>query len=226
MQDSSRKQEFLDTALNFFSEKGYDNTTVNDIIGKLDASKGAFYHYFKSKEDVLEAVITRHIEAEIAITQKTVEDDCLNAVEKINKILNDVLAHRAFKKDERRKISKMFDHKGNIKLRHKIMENKFKMLCLPYRSTIEQGIREGVFHTIYPEEAAEQIINLVIILNKLIGKLVSEKGEKPDNTAIIKRKTEAYAEAVERILGTKKGSIKLYESVAGQDNKKDYRGDR
>ena len=45
-----RRQEFLDTARELFYSKGYEETSVNDILKKLDLSKGTFYHYFKSKE--------------------------------------------------------------------------------------------------------------------------------------------------------------------------------
>jgi len=47
-----RKQELLDAALQLFYEKGYEKTSVNDIIEKVGVSKGAFYYYFKSKEEV------------------------------------------------------------------------------------------------------------------------------------------------------------------------------
>lgn len=209
MHDSTRKQEFLDAALDLFYVKGYDKTTVNDIIGKLNASKGAFYHYFQSKEDVLEAVTKRYVEPEIRITQEIAKDSRLNAREKMNKIVNDVLAYKAFNMGERQKISQVFEHAGNIQFLHKIVGNKIKMLHLPYLDIIEQGIREGSFTTAFLEEATEQVMYMIIILNKTVIKLASEIGEKPDNIEIIKRKIEAYQVAIEKILGAEKGSINL-----------------
>lgn len=205
MHHSARKQEFLNTALDLFYQKGYDKTTVNDIIGRLNASKGAFYHYFRSKEDVLEAVMKSYVEAEIAITEKIAEDRRLNALEKLNRIINDVLVRKALNIEERQKISKVFEHEGNIKLLRKLVENKFKMLHQPYRVIIDQGIREGVFDTFFPEEAAE----LIIILNSIVTKRASCIEDKSDNIEIFKRKIEAYQDAVERILGAEKGSINL-----------------
>ncbi|MEG0319663.1 MAG: TetR/AcrR family transcriptional regulator, partial [Niameybacter sp.] len=47
----------LDEALNLFIEKGYENTSIQDIINNLGGlSKGAIYHHFKSKEEIFEAV--------------------------------------------------------------------------------------------------------------------------------------------------------------------------
>ena len=52
----------LDVSLKLFLEKGYENTTIQDIIDALgNLSKGAIYHHFKSKEDILEAVCDQRL---------------------------------------------------------------------------------------------------------------------------------------------------------------------
>ena len=52
-----RKQEIIDTANRLFSKKGYSQCSINDILNEIGIAKGTFYHYFRSKEDVLDAVI-------------------------------------------------------------------------------------------------------------------------------------------------------------------------
>ena len=52
-----RRQEILMTAKKLFIKKGYDKTSVNDILKVVDIAKGTFYYYFSSKEEVLEAII-------------------------------------------------------------------------------------------------------------------------------------------------------------------------
>jgi protoporphyrinogen oxidase/AcrR family transcriptional regulator len=55
-----KKREFvLNTALHMFMERGYENVSVDDIIAATNSSKGTFYHYFKSKEDMLSEVSLR-----------------------------------------------------------------------------------------------------------------------------------------------------------------------
>lgn len=54
-----RKNEILDTAEILFEEKGYDKCSVNDILNRIGIAKGTFYHYFKSKEELLDALIER-----------------------------------------------------------------------------------------------------------------------------------------------------------------------
>ena len=53
-------EKILDVAHRLFLEKGYDNTTIQDIVDNLDGlSKGAVYHHFKSKEEIMDAVSDR-----------------------------------------------------------------------------------------------------------------------------------------------------------------------
>ena len=51
----ARKNEIIDTAAALFTDKGYDQCSINDILNSIGIAKGTFYHYFKSKEDVLDA---------------------------------------------------------------------------------------------------------------------------------------------------------------------------
>ena len=52
-----RRQEIIDTARSMFLENGYDKTQVADISKKMDVAAGTVYHYFKSKTEILYAVI-------------------------------------------------------------------------------------------------------------------------------------------------------------------------
>ena len=47
------KNQIMEAAWELFLEKGYEKTTVNDIIKKAGTSKGGFYYYFKAKEELL-----------------------------------------------------------------------------------------------------------------------------------------------------------------------------
>src|SRR5437868_2267160 len=69
-----RAAELLDCAQRLFFENGYENTTVNDIIGAAGVSKGAFYHYFASKEALLEALSLRLARDGLAELQPMLED--------------------------------------------------------------------------------------------------------------------------------------------------------
>ncbi|SNS27980.1 transcriptional regulator, TetR family [Anaerovirgula multivorans] len=211
--ESDVKQALLNTAMELFYKKGYDATSVNAIIEKVGVSKGAFYHYFKSKEEVLEAVVEQHIEKEIEITHDIAANNDLNAIEKLSRLINEVLGYKTLNIKKRLKISSVLQDEGNVKFQRKVVENKFKILHLPYRVIIEQGISEGTFHPFHTEETVEQIMHLIVILNSAVTRLAANIEEKPHNVEIIVQKIEAYGDAIERILGIQRGSINLSEII-------------
>ena len=57
-----RRQAILDTAEALFFQRGYEETSVQDILNAMGLSKGGFYHHFESKMSVLEAVSARRAE--------------------------------------------------------------------------------------------------------------------------------------------------------------------
>ena len=54
--DETLKQRIIDGAWDLLYEKGYANTTINDILKKVNTSKGGFYYYFKKKDDLLNSL--------------------------------------------------------------------------------------------------------------------------------------------------------------------------
>lgn len=81
------EQRILDTATRLFLEKGWEETTVQDIINELgDLTRGAFYHHFKSKDEIIDAVTTRMFSKDGMFETVKKETD-LNGFEKLKKIL-------------------------------------------------------------------------------------------------------------------------------------------
>ena len=75
-----RRQELLDCAQAMFLERGYENASLNDVIAQAGSSKGAFYHYFPSKEALLEALAGRFAQQALAQVQDVLDDPGLDAL--------------------------------------------------------------------------------------------------------------------------------------------------
>ena len=67
-----RRKEILETAERLFLTKGYTKTTVNDILKEIGIAKGTFYHYFKSKEEVMDEIIMRIIKEDVTKAKRIV----------------------------------------------------------------------------------------------------------------------------------------------------------
>ena len=82
-----KRQELLDTAEKLFCLKGYEATSVQDILDALHLSKGGFYHHFASKEEVLRALCTRHAERSAAYAAQALHA-AGSPMARINVVLN------------------------------------------------------------------------------------------------------------------------------------------
>src|SRR6266536_5298655 len=77
-----RRDEFIDAAQRLIQTRGYEQMSVQDVLDELGASKGAFYHYFDSKEALLTAVVNQMIDGALEVVTPMVDDPKLTAQQK------------------------------------------------------------------------------------------------------------------------------------------------
>lgn len=146
----------LDVAFRLFMEKGYEHTSVQDIIDNLGGlSKGAIYHHFKSKEEILIAVTDRMT----AESNRMLADirDCtgLSGIEKLKKIFRESI-NRPVQNDI---FTVAPDFHKNPKLLSSLLHDTIDNAAPNYiKPIIEQGISDGSIKTDYPEQLAELIL--------------------------------------------------------------------
>jgi len=85
--EGGTRDKILDAAQQIFTQYGYEDTGVRMILAKADVVTGSFYHFFKSKEDLFEAVVERFLQQHESRIMSIVQED-LSFSEKINQILN------------------------------------------------------------------------------------------------------------------------------------------
>ena len=149
-----RKAEILAAAEVLFTTKGYASSTVNDILMMLNIAKGTFYHYFASKEALMDAVIARYIDAEIAAALDVAEMPQLTALEKLFRILSGAGRDREFCDRLERETQSV----GNADMQQRTMAPIVLRLSPILANIVRQGIREGTFNTEYPQECMEILL--------------------------------------------------------------------
>ena len=144
-------ERILDTAQRLFLEKGYDNTTIQDIVDALGGlTKGAIYHHFKSKEEIMDAVGDRMFFANNPFEAVRGRSD-LNALEKLREAirLNQADASRT------RMTIQAIPITRNPRLLVDMIRSNRQILTPYYLELIQEGNRDGSIHTEYPREIAE-----------------------------------------------------------------------
>src|SRR4030088_2260274 len=94
-----RREAFLDVAQRLVQTKGYDAMSIQDVLNELEASKGAFYHYFDSKQALLEAIVERFADSSMAALAPVLNDPDLPALRKLEKVFAGIASAKAEQKD-------------------------------------------------------------------------------------------------------------------------------
>ncbi len=145
----------LDVSAQLFIQKGYEHTTIQDIINALgDLSKGAIYHHFKSKEDIIDAVAERMHSSISKICLEIKKDSHLNGLEKLKKLIITSLQSPS-QKELAQIVPNLLN---NPKLMAKQLELTINFVAHQIiEDFIKEGIADGSIKTEYPKELAEVI---------------------------------------------------------------------
>ena len=157
------KELILDVSKKLFIEKGFDRTSIQDIINQLGGmTKGVIYHHFKSKMDILNAIIG--INDEKLLTEEWIGN---NGLEKLQYILVKSLS-------DYKKFSTLYTMKISLKSPSILFEQynmSYNFLIPKINEIIHLGIMDGSIKTNFPEETAEII---VMYFNLIIGLRITE----------------------------------------------------
>jgi AcrR family transcriptional regulator len=204
-----RKAEFLDTAMRLFMQNGYEQTSVNAIIDAVGVSKGAFYHYFRTKEDLLDEIAARASAQALAIVEPLLAETSLTAVEKLNEMFRRTNSFKAQNRDLMIAIARVFYADGNILLRRKIASRSVEMVAPLLARIIEEGNVEGSMTVRHPADTARLVLNIGSELVSEFARHLEYLDSDPTAVGTIVRQMEVYTESVERILGLEPGRLAL-----------------
>ena len=189
-----RKNEILDVAEQLFAEKGFDNASTNDIINRIGIARGTLYHHFGSKEEILDALVERMAREGIARARAIISDKNLPLLERLSGAVMALNLDNGAGQEVFEQI-----HKPQNALLHQKMQESLIRGVVPLISElIREGNEEGIFHSDYPDDAAEMIILYSNIAFDELAGLTPEQ---------VNRKSTAFICHTERVLGAAEGSL-------------------
>ncbi|QGN32153.1 TetR/AcrR family transcriptional regulator [Microlunatus sp. Gsoil 973] len=204
----SKREAILDHAAMLVRTIGYEGMSIQQLIDGLGISRGALYHYFDSKQAVLEALVDRMGDAAIAALLPIIDDPGLTASEKFRRYVNASIAVKSANQELIADLMCTWHSEANVRLRHKLttatLDRTAPMVLEPI---IRQGVEEGTFDTAYPAETARIIAGIWLgLADDLIMLLARDEDEEP-LTDRARGMIRAATTAVERILGASEGSL-------------------
>ncbi len=196
-----RRTEILDSATKLFSEKGYDSTSVTDIMNEVGIAKGTLYYHFKSKEEILDGIIERIKETLISNAKLVLEDESLNLYQKISKALLSLQVQESSGKDIFSEVHKP----QNALMEQKILKEMIKDVTPVLSELIEKGNKEKVFNCEYPYESAELFITY--------GNIVFDSNYVQMTPEQMFIRINAFIKNMEKVLGAKDGSLEFIKKM-------------
>jgi AcrR family transcriptional regulator len=206
-----RREAFVDAAWRLFQTKGYEQMSIQDILDELDASRGAFYHYFESKVELLQAVVERMVDESTAQLAPVVADPQLSALEKLEGLFSGIARYKNERKELVLGFMQVWLSDDNVLVREKLRQATVLRLGPLLAAIVSQGRAEGVFAPSFasPDETARVLVSLWQVLNELASELFVARQANTVSFEGVERTVRAYLEAFERILGIPDGSLPM-----------------
>ncbi|AWP26637.1 TetR/AcrR family transcriptional regulator [Paenibacillus sp. Cedars] len=190
-----RKNEILDAVDELFGQKGFDGTSTNDILEKVGIARGTLYHHFKSKEDIMDALIDRYAIRLIDGAQEVAADKSIPIVERIIRVVMALNLSGGSSEQIMEHI-----HKPQNALMHQKIQKVIVNGVPPILTEIiREGIQQGLFSTPFPYECMEMV---VIYASTVFDDDLVVMTEKERSSRIV-----AFVCNVERLLGAESGSL-------------------
>lgn len=198
-----RREEILNRSMELFVMKGYDNTSVSDILKAVNIAKGTLYYYFESKEEILNGIVERIGERRMLQAKQVADCKEIPLLERIGKTL------RAFQiqGEEEKQILSQAHKPQNALMNQKILRIMLKDTVPVLTGLVKEGVKEGIFRTEHPQEVVEMLIVYGnIIFDAGFVELTKEEEEK---------KMKAFIELGLYLLGMDPGEFKFPEKLFG-----------
>ncbi|MBQ7885451.1 MAG: TetR/AcrR family transcriptional regulator [Clostridia bacterium] len=208
----ARRGELLATAERLFYTKGYERTSVQDILTEMNFSKGGFYHHFDSKLSVLEAICELRAQECCEQAKLAAAKAEGSAVDKLNAVFHDsailtsgnssfvsLMIHVAYRED------------GAL-MREKMKKSQLAGMQGVLEEILKQGMSEGEFFVGDVPACAQMLLRLYLVFTDEIAFLLAQEDSEEALMDELVSKLNVYRTAIERVLVAPFGSVVLFEA--------------
>lgn len=212
---TAKRDRIIKAALKLVYTKGYGSMTIQDLLKELDMAKGTFFHYFNSKQSLLEALVEGFMEEGKQQLIPIINDEHLSAVQKLNKYFLSASRWKTGQKDYLLSFIRVWYSDNNAIVHRKMLTASTKHITPLLSSIIQQGVVEGIFKLSYPEQTSQVVLSLVQNLWDAFSRLMlSDSSDLQYRNQHIINVLAAYTNAIERVLGIPESTLKLIDDEA------------
>lgn len=198
MKTNNKKQELTKIAYKLFLTKGYENTSIDEIIKEAGIAKGTYYYYFASKEETLEEVINLILDNMVSRAKQVIEMP-LTAIEKFISVI------MCFKPSiEEEQLSNTIHLPENVVM-HQKMNKRIITEAVPILvKVVEQGNNEKLLNC--KDNIYEKVKTTLLLSQSLF-----------DDLNYTEQDVVVYIGILENLYGAEKGSLDFVKKLIGNE---------
>ncbi len=209
-----RRKELLDTALSMFVSDGYERTSIDRITSAVGVAKGTFYHYFSSKQDLLEQLVTDWADSLYGKLEAEVTALPGDPLARLRSVFANATSIKLETYEETMAFARSLYSDENLRLRHAHMAKWLPRTEALLAPIIADGVAEGTFRVRDAEATATVLTSLWFGWADRQAELILRMAEDGTVDPRIYADLAAIEAGMERILGLREGSLDL--ELAGQ----------
>ena len=206
-----KRSSILETAERLFFEKGYEQTSIQDILDALSMSKGGFYHHFASKEAILSEICENRVVASLGHLKWDLFGATGGPIEKMNLLLRKV---NLFEREETSFVAlllKVGYVDGDVRIRDRIRSVVIAQLRPLVDDVVAEGIKSGDFFMRNPDQVGAIVLGIAADNDDHACRLLAAEADSPECVIDIANRLNACRDAVETLLSAPFGSIMLFD---------------
>ncbi|MCG8685315.1 MAG: TetR/AcrR family transcriptional regulator [Desulfobacterales bacterium] len=166
---NAKKNRIVMMSIDLLDEIGYEHFSVNKVIANAGMTKGAFFHYFKSKNELIEEIVNIILLPMAAALEEIVSDKTLLPKQKILNMADSVNKIKSTHKRTAQQLVKLLQKEENKNMAHMVTEKTIEMFLPMYEKVLIEGNELGQFNIEYPNGSAFIYFNVLASINKEIG---------------------------------------------------------
>ena len=206
-----RRDELLATAERLFYTKGYEKTSVQDILTEMNFSKGGFYHHFDSKLAVLEAICEMRARENCAQAKGIVSVQ-EGAIDKLNALFHDATFFGSGSSNFVALLIQVAYREDGALMREKMKACQLEYMQDVLEEILAEGVRTGVFFLTDIPMSAQMLLRLYMQFADDIAFLMARGESEEQMIEAMVAKLRVYRTAIERVLVAPFGSIVLFDA--------------
>lgn len=206
-----KKIQILDAAEKLFFEKGYEQTSIQDILDALSLSKGGFYHYFDSKQSMLGEICERRamnryekLTGELYLSRRS-------PIDKLNLLLRQVNLFETESTQFAALILKICYRERDAAIREHTRRIAIEKLTPFINDVVGEGLEDGILHTRYPVDIGRLALMLAWDVDDAACAMLAKDPDNPECIIPIMEMLNAYRESVENLLGAPFGTLEIFD---------------